>query len=97
MGCLALLQGIFPTQRLNPHLLCLFHWQTDSLPLAPPGKPIKQLYANVLKTHVFLSTGSSLIPRDADVYRKPSRKALNSVVKCADPSPVDTDIALGTN
>ena len=35
----ALLQGIFPTQGLNPHLLCLLHWQECSLPLAPPGKP----------------------------------------------------------
>ena len=25
--------GIFPTQRSNPHLLCLLHWQVDSLPL----------------------------------------------------------------
>ena len=25
MGCHALLQGIFPTQGLNPHLLCLLH------------------------------------------------------------------------
>ena len=97
MGCHALLQGIFPTQGLNPHLLCLLHWQTDSLLLAPPGKPIKQLYSNFLKTHVFLSTDPSLIPRDAHVCRKPSRKALNSVVKCPDPSPVDTDIALGAN
>ena len=32
-----LLQGIVRTQRLNPSLL---HWQTDSLPLAPPGKPL---------------------------------------------------------
>ena len=39
MGCHALLQGIFPTQGLNPHLLCLLHWQADSFPLAPPGKP----------------------------------------------------------
>ena len=37
MGCHALLQGIIPTQGLNPHLL---HWQADSLPLAPPGKPL---------------------------------------------------------
>ena len=28
MGCHALLQGIFPTQGLNPHILCLLHWQT---------------------------------------------------------------------
>ena len=32
VGCHALLQGIFLTQGLNPHLLCL-------LPLVPPGKP----------------------------------------------------------
>jgi len=31
MGCHFLLQGIFPTQGLNLHLLCLLHWQADSL------------------------------------------------------------------
>ena len=31
VGCHFLLQGIFPTQGLNPHLL---HWQADSLPLS---------------------------------------------------------------
>ena len=35
----ALLQGIFPTQGSNPHLLCLLPWQAGSLSLAPPGKP----------------------------------------------------------
>ena len=35
----ALLQAIFPTQGLNPHLLHLLHWQVGSLPLEPPGKP----------------------------------------------------------
>ena len=40
VGCHALLQRIFPTQRSNPHLSCLLHWQADSLPLAPPGKPL---------------------------------------------------------
>ena len=29
----ALLQGIFPTQRSNPHLLQILHWQVGSLPL----------------------------------------------------------------
>ena len=28
-----LLEGIFPTQGLNPCLLCLLHWQVDYLPL----------------------------------------------------------------
>ena len=32
-GCHFLLQGIFPTQRLNLCLLCLLHWQEDFLPL----------------------------------------------------------------
>ena len=41
MGCHAFLQGIFPTQGSNLHLLCLLHWQAGSLPLAPPGSPSK--------------------------------------------------------
>ena len=36
MGSLALLQGIFPTQGLNPGLS---HLQADSLPAEPQGKP----------------------------------------------------------
>ena len=35
MGCHTLLQGIFPIQGSNPCLLCLLHWQVDSLLLAP--------------------------------------------------------------
>ena len=40
VGCHVLLQGIFPTQGSNLYLLHLLHWQVDSLPLAPPGKPL---------------------------------------------------------
>ena len=36
MGSHALLQGIFPTLGLNPHLLSLLNWQAGSLPLVPP-------------------------------------------------------------
>ena len=32
VGCHALLQGIFPTQGSNLHLLYLLHWQASSLP-----------------------------------------------------------------
>ena len=39
----ALLQGIFVTWGLNPHLLCFLHWQAGSLPLVPPGKPKKKI------------------------------------------------------
>ena len=44
VGFYALLQGIFPTQGLNPCLLCHLHWQVGSLPLAPPGKPTKETH-----------------------------------------------------
>ena len=40
VGCHALLQGIFLTQRSNPRLLRLLHWQAGSLPLALPGSPL---------------------------------------------------------
>ena len=33
MGCHFLLQGIFPIQGSNLHLLCFLHWQADFLPL----------------------------------------------------------------
>ena len=39
VGCHALLQGIFLTQGLNPHLLCLLHGQEGSLPLVALGSP----------------------------------------------------------
>ena len=36
----SLLQGIFPTQGSNPGLP---HWQADSLPGEPPGKPLQDM------------------------------------------------------
>ena len=43
VGCHVLLQGIFPSG-----LLCLLHWQVDSLLLVPPGKPL-------YKTHLVVN------------------------------------------
>ena len=44
VGCHLLLQGIFPTQGSNPHLLCLLLWQAGSWPgEAPPGKPLGEI------------------------------------------------------
>ena len=39
VGCHFLLQRIFPTQRLNPCLLSLLHWQAGFLITVPFGKP----------------------------------------------------------
>ena len=49
VGGHALLQGIFPTQGLNPHLL---HLQIDSLPLMPPGKPLREEVSAFLLLHL---------------------------------------------
>ena len=48
VGCHALLQGTFPTQEMNLHLLLLLHWQAGSLQLVPPGKPI------YIHTHIYI-------------------------------------------
>ena len=45
-----LLQGIFPTQRLNLHLLCLLHWQARSLLLVPPRKPHNSQFSSVTQS-----------------------------------------------
>ena len=47
-GCHFPLQGIFPTQGLNLHLLSLLHWEMDSSPLAPPGKPSQNMKATYI-------------------------------------------------
>ena len=44
VGCHFLLQGIFPTQGWNPHLLRLLHWQVDSLPPSLLESPTRCLY-----------------------------------------------------
>ena len=42
VGCHFLLQGIFPAQRSDPHLLYLLHWQAGSLLLSHVGSLKKQ-------------------------------------------------------
>ena len=60
VGCHCLQHGIFPTQGLNPHLLCLLHWPVGSLLPVPPGKPILGLiwHYNIAYCQVF---GKSLL------------------------------------
>ena len=33
--------GDLPDPGIEPGSLCLLHWQGDSLPLEPPGKPLE--------------------------------------------------------
>ena len=53
VDCHFFLQGIFPTQGLNPHLLCLLHWQASSLPLAPPGRLVLNTTTHKTKVTFF--------------------------------------------
>ena len=36
--------GDIPDPEINPSLLCFLHWEVDSLPLVPPGKPVNVIY-----------------------------------------------------
>ena len=40
-----------PDQGLNPRLLQLLHWQVNSLPLMPPGKP--HMFHNYMEEHLW--------------------------------------------
>ena len=43
VGCHFFLQGIVLNQGLNPHRLCVLHWQADSLPLSHLGNPLRSV------------------------------------------------------
>ena len=45
------LQGIFPTQGLNP---CLLHWQADSFPLSQQGSPPSLYPQAKTEFHMFI-------------------------------------------
>ena len=54
VGCYSLLQRIFPTQGLSPGLLYLWHWQVDSLPAEPAGKPKNTGMGSLFLSPVYL-------------------------------------------
>ena len=51
--------GIFPTQGSNSYVLCLLHWQVNSLPLVPPGKPL--FYYNITSWQIDGETTTDFI------------------------------------
>ena len=54
VDCHCLLQGIFPTQGQNPHLLRLLHRQADSLPLCHLGIPKSRTRSQSFCASIFL-------------------------------------------
>ena len=61
-SCHSLLQRIYLSQGSNLCLLSLLHWQEDSLPLAPPGKPT-QVSSSQTKLLNFIYVLASLLPK----------------------------------
>ena len=76
VGCHFLLQGIFLTEGSNPGVFRLWHWQADSLPTEPPGKP----FLSVHLANSFLSAESA-VPSS----RKPALTPSLGAPPCAPP------------
>ena len=74
VGCHFLLQGIFPTQGSNPCLLCLLHWQADSLPLSHLGNPQIEKWVKISHLCLILCH-----PMDYTVHRIPQARILEWV------------------
>ena len=72
VGCHALLQGVFPTQGLNP---CLLHFQADSLPPSQQGSPCS-LYCSAAQRRPALCA-----PQTAPCHTYPSFTVFWSLLK----------------
>ena len=69
-------RGIFLDQGSNP---CLLHWQVDSLPLSPPGKPLSHL----LVAPGTPSQARSLPPSDLVIQLSPAACLLPTGPLCS--------------
>ena len=54
VGCHAVLQDSFVTQRSNLSLFCLLHWQVASLSLVPPEKPLNCWASPYVKRKIYI-------------------------------------------
>ena len=72
-----LLQGIFPAQGLNPHLLWLLHWQADSLPLCQLGSPPLRVLPDKDSAHNFSSWVSSQATKSEARMVKQGKNKMN--------------------
>ena len=73
VGCLSLLQRIFPTQGLNTSLLHLLHWQADFFTTELFGKPFPY-YTAVHLSHVISSIAEKycqFLPTYDILFRSP--------------------------
>ena len=72
MCCHFLLQGTFPIQVSNSCLLCLLHWQADSLPAHHLRSPLSSMGA--LKTHnLSININNSLTEIKHAMFEEPQK------------------------
>ena len=70
VGCHFLLQGIFPTQGSNPHLLSLLQWQTDSSLLEPPGKH-NSMVISIFTESLISHRNATIITINFEIFSSP--------------------------
>ena len=75
----ALLQGIFPTQRSNPCLLCLLHWQAVSLHLSYQGRSFLWGYSDSVENTSPISYLGEII---LTIWECSERREERGVCKC---------------
>ena len=84
VGCYFLLQGIFLTQGSNPRLLCLLHWQVDSLPLSHLGNPTKNSHNSATTTKITqLKMGreaEEMSKEDIEIANRSVRRSSTSLI-----------------
>ena len=85
VGCGALLQGIFPGQGPNFHLLYLLQWQAGSLPLMPPGKLLQSLNI-VIKKNKTSRFSATVVNTDNAVFLPTEEPLLESSSSCICPA-----------
>ena len=74
MGCHFLIQGIFLTHGSNPHLLCLLHWQVDSLPLCPLGSKCNRRDRQERQEQTFKEHLHVVVEKNSDYGARSQRK-----------------------
>ena len=83
------LQGIFPTQGLNLHLLGLLHWQPGSLlRSSPPGYISGKIKIINLKRHMDSNIHSSTISNSQDMEATHAHQQTTDVVQLVPPTDV---------
>ena len=80
VGCHFLFQGIFSTQRLNPLLLHLLHWQADSLLSQTPGKSVDQVLG-ICASNMFLAEADTIVG-PGTIFKAPLLQDLCSEALC---------------